>query len=322
MRMFRGNYLVSDGPECYTGASSSHNACFEQNAPNSENAVNQEQFQQCQIQQFRTLLDATRTSTSRLDFLSKVMDVASRIFVEGDDAEGRGDMYVEETPESNIPVRAQLPIGKIDDRSEAGGQSEVSQAPLVLPGTSLQLPSSHRKQPAVRGEEAFTQPQRASRHPRGVFQSIASSASRSRASSESLRLLSEFRMQLQRSGHLPMDEPAPSEEPEDVWTQRSPESDSYTANVSHPAQCHEIADADCDASEDDGLEESWLPSYGSSGHSIGACKPCLFWYRGLCVKGERCQYCHIQHAVADVKKIKPSKNTRSLMRQRFDHSKR
>lgn len=63
------------------------------------------------------------------------------------------------------------------------------------------------------------------------------------------------------------------------------------------------------------LNRTSLPSFGSSGHFMRTCKPCLFWYGGMCLKGERCHYCHIPHNLDEVKKIRPSKATRNLLQQ-------
>lgn len=64
----------------------------------------------------------------------------------------------------------------------------------------------------------------------------------------------------------------------------------------------------------DGLGE--LPSYGSAGHYAGDCKPCLYYYRQLCRKGHRCDFCHIAHDEDSVKRVRPSKKTRLLLQQR------
>mmetsp|Transcript_10928 Transcript_10928/g.27382 ORF Transcript_10928/g.27382 Transcript_10928/m.27382 type:complete len:102 (-) Transcript_10928:225-530(-) len=40
-----------------------------------------------------------------------------------------------------------------------------------------------------------------------------------------------------------------------------------------------------------------LASIGSSKHGKGACKQCLFYLRpGGCMRGESCEFCHIQHS--------------------------
>jgi hypothetical protein len=36
-----------------------------------------------------------------------------------------------------------------------------------------------------------------------------------------------------------------------------------------------------------------LPSVGSAGHVIGACKPCAFIFRGGCQSGTSCRFCHL-----------------------------
>lgn len=57
------------------------------------------------------------------------------------------------------------------------------------------------------------------------------------------------------------------------------------------------------------------PSMGSTRHPQGNCKPCLFWYQGLCHKGRRCLFCHIPHEMDEVKRVRPSKKTRNLLQQ-------
>mmetsp|Transcript_149303 Transcript_149303/g.416130 ORF Transcript_149303/g.416130 Transcript_149303/m.416130 type:complete len:490 (-) Transcript_149303:42-1511(-) len=55
------------------------------------------------------------------------------------------------------------------------------------------------------------------------------------------------------------------------------------------------------------------PSIGSVQHHTRECKPCLFWYRGMCQKGRRCLFCHIPHDLDEVNRIRPSKKTRDLL---------
>jgi len=68
---------------------------------------------------------------------------------------------------------------------------------------------------------------------------------------------------------------------------------------------------------DNALAEDSLgvPTVGSAMHRTGNCKPCLFWYKGLCHKGPRCLFCHIRHSDAEVSKVRPSKKTRNLLQQ-------
>ncbi|CAE7592319.1 unnamed protein product [Symbiodinium natans] len=44
------------------------------------------------------------------------------------------------------------------------------------------------------------------------------------------------------------------------------------------------------------------------------CSPCLFWFRGICTKGIRCEYCHFKHTGQKAKKIRPSKSVRQQMK--------
>lgn len=50
--------------------------------------------------------------------------------------------------------------------------------------------------------------------------------------------------------------------------------------------------------------------------SIGAllhpdkCSPCIFWFRNVCEKGIRCEFCHFTHPGQIAKKIRPSKSVR------------
>uniref|UniRef100_A0A7S4UNV7 C3H1-type domain-containing protein n=1 Tax=Alexandrium monilatum TaxID=311494 RepID=A0A7S4UNV7_9DINO len=58
-----------------------------------------------------------------------------------------------------------------------------------------------------------------------------------------------------------------------------------------------------------------LPSVGSLRHG-SECKPCLFWYRGMCQKGQRCVFCHVPHDLNEVSRVRPSKKTRNLLANR------
>mmetsp|Transcript_100360 Transcript_100360/g.289814 ORF Transcript_100360/g.289814 Transcript_100360/m.289814 type:complete len:138 (-) Transcript_100360:156-569(-) len=64
-----------------------------------------------------------------------------------------------------------------------------------------------------------------------------------------------------------------------------------------------------------GTSSADVPTLGSAMHRSGACKPCLFWYQGLCHKGRRCLFCHIPHDPDEVSKVRPSKKTRNLLQQ-------
>lgn len=63
------------------------------------------------------------------------------------------------------------------------------------------------------------------------------------------------------------------------------------------------------------LEDGTAPSLGSLAHESGSCKPCLFWYHGLCHKARRCAFCHIPHHPNEVSRVRPSKKTRNLLQQ-------
>lgn len=63
------------------------------------------------------------------------------------------------------------------------------------------------------------------------------------------------------------------------------------------------------------VKDPTLPSIGSAGHKAKECKPCLFWYDGLCSKGERCPFCHIPHDGEELRKIRPSKKVRTILKQ-------
>lgn len=54
-------------------------------------------------------------------------------------------------------------------------------------------------------------------------------------------------------------------------------------------------------------------SIGSRAHGTPQCKPCLFWYRGVCIKGQRCAFCHLPHPLQEIRKMRPSKKVRSIL---------
>lgn len=62
-------------------------------------------------------------------------------------------------------------------------------------------------------------------------------------------------------------------------------------------------------------QQAW-PSIGSLRHNSDECKPCLFWYRGICHKRQRCLFCHIPHDPNEVSRVRPSKKTRNLLANR------
>jgi len=55
--------------------------------------------------------------------------------------------------------------------------------------------------------------------------------------------------------------------------------------------------------------------------SIGAinhpteCSPCIFWFRHVCEKEMRCEFCHIKHPGQVAKKIRPSKSFRMKQKE-------
>ena len=57
-----------------------------------------------------------------------------------------------------------------------------------------------------------------------------------------------------------------------------------------------------------------LTSIGSLKHDIGECSPCIFWFKGACVKAARCEFCHLRHKGQKNKRIRPSKKTRMQLR--------
>lgn len=44
-----------------------------------------------------------------------------------------------------------------------------------------------------------------------------------------------------------------------------------------------------------------------------ACTPCVFYFRGLCVKGTECRFCHFKHKMKKPKRLRASKRTRALL---------
>eukprot|EP00931_Biecheleriopsis_adriatica_P106486 TRINITY_DN8092_c0_g2_i1.p1 TRINITY_DN8092_c0_g2~~TRINITY_DN8092_c0_g2_i1.p1 ORF type:complete len:294 (-),score=61.82 TRINITY_DN8092_c0_g2_i1:167-1048(-) len=62
-------------------------------------------------------------------------------------------------------------------------------------------------------------------------------------------------------------------------------------------------------------EQGEISSLGSlRGHFDGTCVPCIFWFRGQCVKSMRCTYCHFRHPGQKAKRHKPNKRTRQMIR--------
>mmetsp|Transcript_30063 Transcript_30063/g.75873 ORF Transcript_30063/g.75873 Transcript_30063/m.75873 type:complete len:413 (+) Transcript_30063:74-1312(+) len=54
----------------------------------------------------------------------------------------------------------------------------------------------------------------------------------------------------------------------------------------------------------------------SVAHEQGVCKPCIFFYKGLCKKRRDCEYCHATHTGAQIRRVQPSRETRDCLRRR------
>jgi len=63
-------------------------------------------------------------------------------------------------------------------------------------------------------------------------------------------------------------------------------------------------------------EAGKLTSIGTARHVGGDCQPCVFWFRGDCTRGLKCDHCHVVHPGQKRKRIRPSKATRDWRRQR------
>mmetsp|Transcript_101653 Transcript_101653/g.180535 ORF Transcript_101653/g.180535 Transcript_101653/m.180535 type:complete len:223 (+) Transcript_101653:56-724(+) len=62
-------------------------------------------------------------------------------------------------------------------------------------------------------------------------------------------------------------------------------------------------------------DEGELASLGSQGHVRGTCIPCIFWFRDQCQKGLACTHCHFRHPGQKIKRHKPNKRARELIRK-------
>mmetsp|Transcript_20198 Transcript_20198/g.36609 ORF Transcript_20198/g.36609 Transcript_20198/m.36609 type:complete len:254 (+) Transcript_20198:68-829(+) len=60
-----------------------------------------------------------------------------------------------------------------------------------------------------------------------------------------------------------------------------------------------------------------LTSMGSVNHATGDCKPCAYWFKGVCAHSVLCRHCHCHHAGQRSKRLRPSKQRRQKMRQRM-----
>lgn len=64
-------------------------------------------------------------------------------------------------------------------------------------------------------------------------------------------------------------------------------------------------------------EKTSLGSIPHQKEPLGSeCRPCIFWFKGRCLKGELCLYCHFKHINQRPKRLRASKNTR-LRRSRL-----
>eukprot|EP00435_Cladocopium_sp_Y103_P064715 s251_g26.t1 len=57
-------------------------------------------------------------------------------------------------------------------------------------------------------------------------------------------------------------------------------------------------------------EAGRLTSLGSVLHEDGQCKPCAYWFKGLCKNGVACHNCHMVHEGQRPKRLRPSKQAR------------
>jgi len=57
------------------------------------------------------------------------------------------------------------------------------------------------------------------------------------------------------------------------------------------------------------LGTSELPTVGSAGHQLGACKPCAFLYTKGCGNGVQCQFCHLCEPGEKKRRAKDKKAT-------------
>lgn len=62
-------------------------------------------------------------------------------------------------------------------------------------------------------------------------------------------------------------------------------------------------------------EDGEITSVGSLKHSLGTCSPCIFWFRGNCLKSLRCTHCHFRHPGQKTRRHKPNKRHRQLLRE-------
>lgn len=114
----------------------------------------------------------------------------------------------------------------------------------------------------------------------------------------------------------PLQQSPPLQQPMSAWPHQQESSDDPLVHQSEPRQGSR-AETELDDQELMFMvprnDEGELASLGSINHP-GNCSPCIFWFRGLCGKGVRCEFCHFRHQGQRNKRIRPSKNTRMQMR--------
>jgi len=59
-----------------------------------------------------------------------------------------------------------------------------------------------------------------------------------------------------------------------------------------------------------------LQQFEGQSHTLGTCKPCLYFSSGLCHKGRSCTFCHSEHDQRQLLEIRPSKRTRECLERR------
>jgi len=63
-----------------------------------------------------------------------------------------------------------------------------------------------------------------------------------------------------------------------------------------------------------------LTSLGSVGHDHGACNPCPFWFKDVCLNGLACHHCHFIHDGQRPRRLRPSKQGRARLKKRLEPS--
>mmetsp|Transcript_113047 Transcript_113047/g.359194 ORF Transcript_113047/g.359194 Transcript_113047/m.359194 type:complete len:102 (+) Transcript_113047:210-515(+) len=58
-------------------------------------------------------------------------------------------------------------------------------------------------------------------------------------------------------------------------------------------------------------------------HAAGRCKPCIFFYKGVCAIGSAdCEHCHQTHSKGQIRRVQPSKSTRMHLRRLYTEASR